>query len=83
MGNTATLGRWGNSQAIRIPQPFSDQLGLKVGDIVDMKLCGDHIEITKTPEERHTLQARREQWNGKRYETSEYDWGEPVGNEVW
>ncbi|GHT77897.1 hypothetical protein FACS1894104_0260 [Actinomycetota bacterium] len=83
MGNTATIGQWGNSLAIRIPLPFSEQLGLKNGDIVDATLCGDHIEIAKPKEERFTLQARMKAWDGIRYETSEYDWGQPVGNEVW
>jgi antitoxin MazE len=83
MGNTATLGRWGNSPAVRIPLPFSEQLGLKIGDTVDMTLCDNHIEIAKPTAERFTLQARIQGWDGKRYETTEYDWGKPAGNEVW
>jgi hypothetical protein len=50
---------------------------------VDTKLCGDHIEIAKPKAKRYSLQARMNEWDGKRYETTEYDWGKPVGNEVW
>jgi antitoxin MazE len=83
MASTTVLGKWGNSQAVRIPQPFLEQLDLHLGDKLSLKLCGNHIELEKFTEEAHTLKARMKGWDGERFETTEYDWGGPVGSEVW
>ena len=79
---TATIGKWGNAAAIRIPQPFCEQLGVGAGDAVQMFMDGRKLVIERTSE-KYTLRARMLSWDGVRYETNEYDWGEPTGKEVW
>ena len=80
---TATIGKWGNASAIRLPQPFCEQLGIGVGDAVQVFLDGSKRIVIEPPPERDTLEARMVGWSGGRFETREYDWGEPVGEEMW
>lgn len=80
---TATLGRWGNANALRIPLPFCRQLGIDAGSVVSIALEGDRMIVRKA-EEGLSLSARMaEGWDGARYQSEELDWGEPAGNEVW
>ena len=80
--STATLGRWGNATALRIPLPFCTQLGLEVGSTVTMRLEDSRIIIEPTDAD-YTLKGRMAKWDGERFETSEYDWGEQKGKEIW
>jgi antitoxin MazE len=82
MGNTATIGMWGNTQAIRLPKAYCEQLGLRAGDEVELSLENKRLVIEK-PEERYTIQNLIKNWNGIRGGGPEIDWGEPVGSEVW
>lgn len=77
----ATLTRWGNSQGIIIPRDFCDQMKIKPGDKLEMIFDG--TKITVKPKCEHTLEARLAQWDGGKFKTQEYDWGEPVGKEIW
>ena len=79
---TTTMGKWGNANALRIPQAFCDMLGVHAGDKVD--ITAEPGKLTIRPAEgQWTLKGRMREWDGVRFETQEYDWGEPVGNEVW
>jgi antitoxin MazE len=82
MSNTATISKWGNARGIRIPKAFCEQLDLHVGDKVEISVEEKRIVIINS-DDRHTLTARMREWDGKRYETAEYDWGKPVGKELW
>lgn len=77
----ATLTRWGNSQGVIIPKDFCDQLRIRPGDKLEMTLDG--TKIVMEPKREHTLEARLAQWDGGRFETHEYGWGEPEGKEIW
>ena len=76
---TTTIGEWGNAAAIRIPQSFCKQMGIGIGDSVKMFIDERNRIVIEPIAEQHTLQARMAEWDGKRYEAREYDWGEPVG----
>lgn len=65
-----------------MPKAFCDQLHIAIGDTVVMSYESDRIVITHANEQ-YTLQARMKNWDGKRLTTEEYDWGTPVGKEVW
>jgi len=41
----ATVTKWGNSLAIRIPQPIAAQLGVKENSKVSLELDGDRLII--------------------------------------
>lgn len=77
-----TIGKWGNAAAIRIPAPFCAQMGVVTGDTVEISLEGKKL-IVEAANDTYTLQARMQAWDGKRFDTHEYDWGNSVGKEVW
>lgn len=77
------LSAIGNASAIRIPQPFCEQIGVGVGDAVLISVDSSKRIIIELPTEQYTLQARMRAWDGERFETHEYDWGESAGKEIW
>ena len=77
----ATIQRWGNSHAVRLPKNLIDSAGLQENDVVEIIAEKDQITIKK--QKRHfTLQERFEHYEGETAET-EIDWGDPVGQELW
>ena len=85
MHMTTTVQRWGNSQAVRIPKPFLESLLLKENDKVEITADNDVITIRKATRKRRakiSLDERFNDYNGD-HACTEYDWGKPVGNEVW
>ena len=82
MNDVAMISKWGNSQGIRLPKSFCDQLNLSIGDKVSVALEGEKI-VLAAPTAKYTIKARIQQWDGKRLETKEYDWGGAVGQELW
>jgi len=43
----ATIAKWGNSLALRIPQSFAAQLGVKENSSVSLELIGDRLIIKR------------------------------------
>ena len=43
----ATIAKWGNSLALRIPQAFATQLGVKENSKVSLELIGDRLIIKR------------------------------------
>lgn len=79
----ATIQKWGNSQGIRIPKAFLDALGMMENDIVELSREDDNIIIKKVKEERKlTLDDIFKDYDGESM-AEEFDWGSPVGREVW
>ena len=79
---TAVLSRWGNANALRIPLPFCKQLGLSAGSSVELTIEDDRL-IVKASDDAYTLTGRMKDWDGKRFQSEELDWGEAVGDELW
>ena len=75
------IARWGNSLAVRIPQPLAEQARLGEGDEVEVSVSDGALTLRRieadlqlerlvaaiTPENRH----------------DETDWGEARGAEAW
>lgn len=79
----ATIQKWGNSQGIRIPKAFLEALGMMENDLVELSRVDDNIVIKKVKKETElTLDDIFEGYEGEDA-TEEYDWGSPVGKEVW
>lgn len=79
----ATIQKWGNSQGIRIPKAFLEALGMMENDLVELNRIDDNIVITKVKEKKElTLEDIFKDYNGE-YAAEEFDWGSPVGKEVW
>lgn len=80
----AKIQKWGNSQGIRLKKDLLADAQLEVGDEVDISVKDGVMIVTPTKKIRglHSLEeivARIPE----NYETTEVDWGEPVGKEVW
>ena len=80
---TAKLTRWGNSLGLRIPKQFVDAHNFQDGEVVSLRETADGFSAAKVRKV-------------KRYDLDEilagvenlpreefFDWGEPVGREVW
>ncbi|MCM1272128.1 MAG: AbrB/MazE/SpoVT family DNA-binding domain-containing protein [Clostridium sp.] len=81
----ATIQKWGNSQGIRIPKAFLEALGMMENDLVELSRVDDNIVITKVKKEKEltlTLEDIFKDYDGE-YSAEEFDWGAPVGKEVW
>lgn len=86
----ATIKKWGNSNALRIPGSFLVSLDLKENDDVELTQDGDAILIRKAAQKKHkTLEERLVSFYGKpldkieRIDNEEIDWGAPKGGEAW
>ena len=81
----ATIQKWGNSHAIRIPKSVVDLLLLKENDKVELKADNNSIIVTKANRKRRAKTSLEERFNGYSgsYACCECDSGKPVGNEVW
>lgn len=79
---TAVIGKWGNTNAIRIPKLLCDEIGLRAKDEVSLNVVDNKIVIGKL-DEQFSIHNLIKSWNGKRYNCKEMDWGEPVGDELW
>jgi antitoxin MazE len=81
----ATIQKWGNSQGVRLPKSILEEMLLKENDKVEIVSMNDTIIIRKATRRRRakkSLGERFENYSGD-YQCIEFDWGEPVGEEVW
>ena len=74
--------KWGNSQGIRIPRNVMKDCGFQLNDKLEMIISDRKIIIQKVLRHR-TLEERAAECGGKLGPYEEYDWGEPVGREIW
>ena len=73
---------WGNSQGIRFSREFLASAGNKPNDVLAAGGIDGKVVLSKQFQHR-TLQQRAAAFDGKLNLSGEYDWGEPMGNEVW
>jgi len=79
---TATIQKWGNSQGVRLPQIFLDELDMREGNDVEILKQGNVIIIKNATPKRKTIQELFAGYD-EDYTPEEIDWGKPVGGEVW
>jgi antitoxin MazE len=84
----ATIQKWGNSNALRIPKVLLDALSLRENDRVELVQSGSEITIRKATAHQ-TLEQRLTAFYGKPVDeiaplqSEELDWGRPEGGELW
>jgi antitoxin MazE len=79
----ATIQKWGNSQAIRLPKTILETAQLGENEPVQIFAERDKIIIRKAAAMKHrTLAERLAGFEGD-YTGQEWDTGAPVGKEVW
>jgi antitoxin MazE len=82
MRREATVSKWGNSLAIRIPLAIARQAGISEGDSLALLLQADggiHLRPTRRKYELSELVAQITPRNRRR----ETVWGQPQGKESW
>ena len=78
----AQVKEWGNSQGIRLSKEILKSAGIALNEVLDVTVSNGVITLVK--QFRHkTLEERAAEFNGKLMLDGGYDWGEPVGREVW
>jgi antitoxin MazE len=78
---TNIVNRWGNSLGLRIPQPVASKVGFTAGTVVSIEVVNNTIVVSPV-RKKYSLDELLE---GVTPELigGEYDWGTPVGKEVW
>ncbi len=78
----ATVKKWGNSAAVRIPASVMQATNLQLDDVVDVREEGGRIVIEPVRQKRYELDALLKGITSKNQHQA-IDFGEPVGKEVW
>lgn len=76
-----TLKNWGNSMGIRIPKSILQELDLNVDDILNISVCDDSIVLRKSFRHK-SFEERLAEYDGQ-ITTIDFDWGNPVGGELF
>lgn len=75
----ATVRKWGNSQGVILPKDLCDQAGIHIGQNLNIHVEGATLRLV--PAHDVTIDALLADYEGEL--PSEYDWGQPVGKEMW
>lgn len=78
----ATIAKWGNSLAIRIPQNLAKEINLAEGSEVKLVLIDGKLTIEPIVRRRYSLEELIEAMTPENLH-NEIDTGVAVGNEVW
>ena len=78
----AQVKKWGNSQGVRLSKEILRSAGIALNEVLDVVVSNGTITLVK-PFRHKTLEERASEFGGKLMLDGEYDWGEPVGREVW
>ena len=78
--------KWGNSLALRVPKAFAQEIGASVGKAANMEVRDGKlvVEIAR-PKRFRRRYSLAQLVAGIRPENRhrEFEWGPPVGNEIW
>lgn len=80
---TATIRRWGNSAAVRIPRHILSQANLEEGTDVEILLTKEGEITLRAVRKRKSIQELFAGYDGEFFQAGEIDWGKPQGEEVW
>lgn len=78
----ATVAKWGNSLAVRIPQHVVKEIQLTEGAEVDLVVIDGNLVIKPRPRRRYSLEELIAAITPENLH-SEVETGVAVGNEVW
>ena len=78
----ATIEKWGDSYALRIPEELALELGLEFGAKVKLVKRFGCLRVIPPGVKHYSLEELLESVPDD-YEPEEWDTGPPVGNEVW
>lgn len=78
----ATVAKWGNTLAIRIPQHIAQEITLTEGTNVDIDVVEGNVVIKPRQRKRYSLKELTEGITSENLH-GEVDSGTAVGNELW
>lgn len=78
----ATVAKWGNSLAVRIPQHLAKAIQLAEGTEIELDIVDGALVVKPRNRKRYSLDALVNQITPENLHT-EMDSGIAVGNEVW
>ncbi len=81
MNHMATVQKWGNSLAIRIPYQFAKKLEIENGSEIELQLLDEEI-IIKPVKTKATLDDLLARAKGKTNPHLDYDFGKAQGKEL-
>ena len=76
------VNEWGKSQEIRTLKEVLKSTGISTKEVLDVTVLNEPITLVEVFQHK-TLEERVAEYDGDLVLDGEYDWGEPVGNEVW
>jgi antitoxin MazE len=81
----ATISKWGNSLALRLPRHVADQVRLAEGTTVELEVDDGTLKIIPSRKKFKLSELLDgEPARGSNTEAStEVDWGQPKGDESW
>ncbi len=78
----ASVQKWGNSLALRIPKAFAQQTRIRQGSPVSLTLENGRVIMKPLRRRKYKLQELVSRITPKNRH-AETDWGAPQGKEVW
>jgi antitoxin MazE len=76
--------KWGNSQGLRLSKELLSDVEIDVGDAVDVAVRDGALVVTPVRRVRGGLDLEQlVRRIPKGYKPEKFDWGPPVGGEVW
>jgi antitoxin MazE len=80
----AKIQKWGNSQGIRLTKNILTDAQIEVGDEVNLSVKNGVIVVVPVKKVRGRYKLEDLITNiPENYQNNEFDWGNPVGKEVW
>lgn len=77
------VGKWGNSNAIRLPMEMLKAIGAKQGDKLSVEVENGKIVLEKKQiKEKLTIAKLFEDYNGESFDSEVVEF-KPMGNELW
>jgi len=77
----ATIQKWGNSLAIRIPATLAGQLNVTAGTPVEMTMHNGALVVTRRKRPKYSLREMLKKCKSEHFH-GEIDWGPDGGREV-
>jgi len=84
MSIVINLQKWGNSQGIRIPKAILEILKWDENESLELTTKNDQVIIKRSVKihKRKNIKELFANYKGD-YKPTEFDWGKPVGKEIW
>ncbi len=79
---TATVQKWGNSLALRIPKSLAEDVDLHQGSVVELQVVEGEMVVKPKKERRLSLRQMVKRITKKNLH-AETDWGHPMGKEIF